>query len=360
MRLAAVCSIVSVVCLGLPLAGVARVRGLCADCHTMHNSQDGAPMAYVISKTGAKTMVTAVNAALLTTDCVGCHQGTNSGGGVPYVLDTQGPSYGTTGTEGNTLAGGNFYWVSLGQDRVGHNIADITLADQKHGFVPPGGESLGAQITCAGTYGCHGSAAEANPTVAILGSHHGNNMSAYKDGTSIADSYRFLDGVKGLEDQDYEYQPTDTAHNKYYGEDRNFETEEAVGSISNHCARCHGDFHNGSGKMASGSFLDGVWLRHPVDFDMSRAASGTEYEAYNGGGGSNNTYSVITPVASSDTSTTVNSTVNISTDSNNAIVMCLSCHRAHGTPYDAILRWDYKKWPAAGHNGCAVCHTAKD
>jgi hypothetical protein len=42
------------------------------------------------------------------------------------------------------------------------------------------------------------------------------------------------------------------------------------------------------------------------------------------------------------------------------IIMCLSCHRAHGSPYFKMLRWDYKGWPAGGGtNGCNVCHTSK-
>jgi len=361
MRSASLCCIVSILFCCLPVTAMAKVRGLCVNCHTMHNSQGGTPVAYTVDKSGQTIPVTKVSPALLNTDCVGCHQGTNAAGGaVPYVLDTKGPTYGLTGTEGTTLAGGNFYWVTLGQDRTGHNIADVSLADQKLAFIPPGGSAMLAQITCAGTNGCHGNPAVMHPTLAVLGAHHGKDMGVWQDGSSIAKSYRFLDKVKGLEDQAYEYQPTSLQHNKYYGEDRNFETETAAGSISSHCARCHGNFHNGSGKMAPGSFTAGVWLRHPVDFDMSRASSSTEYKLYNGGTGSNNPYSVVAPVATTDNSTAVNTTVNVSTDSNNAIVMCLSCHRAHGTPHDAILRWDYKKWPSAGYNGCAVCHTAKN
>ncbi|RLA81698.1 MAG: hypothetical protein DRG33_00080, partial [Deltaproteobacteria bacterium] len=47
--------------------------------------------------------------------------------------------------------------------------------------------------------------------------------------------------------------------------------------------------------------------------------------------------------------------VNLGTDQ----VQCLSCHRAHGSPYPDMLRWDYRNWPGGGMNGCAVCHTSK-
>ncbi|MGA1795635.1 MAG: cytochrome c3 family protein [bacterium] len=39
------------------------------------------------------------------------------------------------------------------------------------------------------------------------------------------------------------------------------------------------------------------------------------------------------------------------------MVMCLSCHRAHGSPYPDMLRWDYDALVAG--KGCYTCHTAK-
>ncbi len=47
------------------------------------------------------------------------------------------------------------------------------------------------------------------------------------------------------------------------------------------------------------------------------------------------------------------------------IVTCLSCHRAHGSPYADLLRWDYDTMIAgnagdATGKGCFVCHTTKD
>ena len=359
MRHQAVCGAIFIVLLAYPGLSPAKVSGPCVNCHTMHNSQGGSPMAYKLSG-GSKVPSAQVNEGLLITDCIGCHQGTNSGGSLPFVLDIGSANYGTTGTEGNTLAGGNFHWVSLGADRTGHNVSGITAQDATLVVTPPGGTAMAGQLTCAGTLGCHGKSSVATPTQAIMGGHHGKDGTiAWQDGTTVARSYRFLNGIQGLEDSDFEFQPTVSAHNKYYGVDRTSEIETASGSISSLCARCHGNFHNGSNKMAAGSFGAGVWLRHPVDFDMSRAASSTEYTTYNSGTGTANPYSVVAPVATYSNSTGVNTSVYSAAD--DAIVMCLSCHRAHGTPYDAIMRWDYKKWPqAGGYNGCAVCHTTKN
>ncbi|HIJ77680.1 MAG: hypothetical protein OEY01_00025 [Desulfobulbaceae bacterium] len=338
--------------------GLARVSGLCVDCHTMHNSQNGESVVFkydTITK-GIVSGVDEVNPGLLNTDCVGCHQGTNSPGSVPFVLDinaTDG-TYGTTGTEGTTLAGGNFFWVA-GNERAGHNVAGIVGSDLTL-TTAPGGD-MAVQVTCAGINGCHGDTGSDGQVQSLLGSHHKNDSSVWKTGvlatpTDMSASYRFLAGVKGMEDTGYELNPSKSKHNRYYGVDRNISGDAATGSISSLCARCHGDFHSGAGVGADG-FTTSVWLRHPVDYDMSRASSSSEYATYNG----DNSYSVISPVAGSADGmddTLYNQT-------GDAIVMCLSCHRAHGSRFDSSLRWNYKKWPALdGYNGCAVCHTSKN
>ena len=316
----------------------------------MHNSQGGE----VVFAIGPLP-------ALLNNECKGCHAGINDGSNkTPYVVHEMEPDYGTTGIEAssNTLAGGNFYWVGM-NDRKGHNAAGVP--DSSLGNTPPGSTvPLDGQLTCAGVNGCHGDRNVDDLYKAMSGAHHNNDMTVWKNGTTLALSYRFLDGVQGLEDPDYEYRPTAAGHhNKYYGEDRTVETDTAEGTISSLCAQCHGDFHNGSGEIASGTFGDGVWLRHPTDFDMAGATTSSEYAGYNGGTGTNNPYSVVSPVATADTTTTLNTTV--FSQSDDAIVTCLSCHRAHGTPNDAILRWNYKKWPGNdGYNGCAICHTTKN
>jgi hypothetical protein len=341
-----------------PLVCDAKVTGKCGNCHTMHFSQGGtAPL------DAEGNPYTGPNEALLNTNCIGCHQGDNSVGGrtTPYVLQTSPPTYNSTGTEDGTttLAGGNFYWVSSVDQATGHNVSGIAALDTRFGNLPPGGSVLGTQLTCAGASGCHGDRTVSGEIQSMLESHHYNNMTIWKDGLSLATSYRFLYSVQGLEDLQYEYRPESNRHNKYYGIDRTLETQNDDGTISSLCAKCHGDFHQGAGKISSGAFgTSGVWLRHPTDFDMGRASSTDEYAAYNGGSGSNNVYSLISPVATASTTESINSTVYTLPD--DAIVMCLSCHRAHGTPYQSILRWDYKAWPGGGYNGCAVCHTTKD
>jgi hypothetical protein len=86
---------------------------------------------------------------------------------------------------------------------------------------------------------------------------------------------------------------------------------------------------------------------------MGNTGGSTEYRDYPGD--ASHTYSVIAPVASTDVSSVVSSV----TFADDTIVTCISCHRAHGTLYFKLMRWDYKNWPG-GTNGCNVCHTEKD
>lgn len=355
--------LISCLLITIPSIVNAKATGVCSDCHTMHNSQGGVQM------------FTTTSGALTNGGCVGCHTGSNDGSGnIPFITDTTEPSYESSdaGTLGNTLAGGSFYWVGI-EDAKGHNVIGI-VGDDAIGMTPPGWSidfngngSLNndnltwtTQLTCAGTNGCHGDHNTDSNWGSIAGAHHGSDDVI--DGDTIAGSFRFLKGVLGLEDSGWEYQPTETNHNQYYGVDKTSDltTSLDTGTISYLCAECHGNFHSGDdglGAIDTPDTIGSPWIRHPTDFDMGSVASKPDYSGYGGGG---HTYSVIAPVASEDVSTTISTVYNNSGD---AVVMCLSCHRAHGTPFDDLLRWDYDTCSSASGNdvcGCFECHTTKD
>lgn len=368
-----VCSVVTLASLNSALAAIPA--GLpCSDCHTMHNSQDGA---FVVSEGPQE--------ALLNNTCIGCHSGQNSGGETPYVFNAStAPDYGLTGTETgtNTLAGGNFYWVAqAGGDSVGHNVSGLVLADPTL-TVPPGfgsglaaadgtlvgnggGWQAGTQATCAGVYGCHGSHDQTSAVQAIHGGHHSLSSGAVVPGGSptAANSYRMLVGIAGFEDPDWEYQPTSTAHNQYKGAARSDDSNSgSTDTISYLCAQCHGTFHSGAttdGVSDDVGLFESPWIRHPIDFDMG-GATGSEYQSYPAHG-TIGAYSVITPVASTSIAT-VRTTVTTTSADGTAIVTCISCHRAHGSPYYKSMRWDYANTPDPGGsivNYCTNCHTSK-
>ena len=332
---------------------MAMVSGPCSDCHTMHNSQDGAPMTYDGSFTA--------NRFLTRGTCLGCHGQTgavNIVDGIPQVNHTN----------TDDLAAGNFAYMLGGKgsgaaDAKGHNVIDFAnLEDILDG--PPGMQwdhvTYGSQVpavenfTCAGINGCHGTGSnpvgpERDPMAAIAGAHHANDSTI--SGTSVGKSYRFLSGVFGLEVADW--QNTDSNHhNEYYG--KTTPTEPICNSchgsglpagstITDLCTACHNDMH----KIDSGG--DGIWLRHPSDILIPDSG---EYANYT-------TYNIDAPVGRTTVPGTASNIVTPGTD----VVTCLSCHVAHGSDYPDILRWDYDTIVAGGGNsgeGCFICHSTKD
>jgi predicted CXXCH cytochrome family protein len=316
----------------------ARVKGVCADCHTMHNSQDGSP----INGEGPLEH-------LLVSDCVGCHSSTNAN---TIINDT--PIAWNQAVPTQALAGGNFYWTNVDQ-AFGHNVEGISGTDTNFSFVP--GQTLGGNTkTISECIACHSfglSGPEYPFTQPRAGDvlicedchtqvqHHADDSATVVDGTG--GWYRFIYDVKGIEDPDWEQTVASGDHNEYQGE-----TVSMGSSISDAGCACHSKFHalRNPGEVGS----DGQWFKHPSD--VALPAGETEYAAYT-------TYDPEAPVARPNLSaySGPSSTVTPGTD----MVMCLSCHRPHGSPYADILRWDYSTMNAGGggSGGCFVCHTEK-
>ena len=332
------------------------VTGQCANCHTMHYSQDGD------TPSGAATGGPHEE-LLLNSSCIGCHSSTTGNevikaGNIPVV---NGPAANTS-----YLAGGNFGIVSTG-DAYAHNCLGIASADATLGNDPPGYEGSGysgTRLSCAGTSGCHGdrsiagSGDSGSDYTALDGAHHANTDGSLTTASTVGNSYRFLKGIHGYEDSNWENPSTlsSSAHNQYKGLGRTDETDPG-NTISSLCAQCHGDFHNGTDNVGTAT----PWLRHPTDFDLGDA-TGSEYTYYNAGSGTGNTYNTTAPVGS-EVVTAVRSTVNIDAADGTAIVTCISCHRSHGGVDEDLLRWDYSTMTAGSgtaNTGCFICHTTKD
>lgn len=311
----------------------AVVSGDCVNCHTMHNSQGGDTMAEVLNS--GKTAFepdTSPNQFLLQSDCVGCHASTGSStivNNVPIIFNTG--SY-----PGSPLAGGNFRSV-IDDDLKGHNVTGIKAQDGTLGLTPPGGSIMASQLTCAGEYGCHGDRSESDDYTGIRGAHHTDDSTI--DGSTVGESYRFLNGILGTEDDDWQQDNSNSSHNEYKG--ATSPGGSNTDTISYLCSLCHGNFHSDSG-VGSAS----PWLRHPTDRALPTTG---EYASYQ-------TYSTLAPVARPD----LGSISAADAVDDGDIVMCLSCHRAHSSPYNKMLRWNIKGSLSEAMSGCNVCHTSKD
>ena len=337
-------SLVMVISLLLWGGGIAyaKVAGVCGNCHTMHNSQGGTNM--MINTTIDGTSGGAHGGgypALTRGTCVGCHTGANTGSNTtPYVYNTDGVTYGT-----DTLAGGNFKWV-VTDDAKGHNVKGIPGMSADTLAKAPGGFSCGSSchdtlfapvdgaVTLdTGCEGCHRepkhhAAQQASGAVATVDNGYFRFLSGHNGGT----------GVHGIEDSDWQYTKSPTDHNEYLGD-----ASDKLNTMTGYCVGCHGNFHN----QLDGN---GEWIRHPSDAVLPNSG---EYTAYT-------VYDPNVPVARPDLGAV---TAHGSVANNEDMVMCLSCHRAHGSPYDDMLRWNYADMVAGDNTksgGCFVCHSEKN
>jgi len=362
--------------------GFADAGGPCADCHTMHYSQNGAKPANAASGGPFGTL-------LVANGCIGCHgQGT-----VQNIVNDQIPQ--VLHIDPNDLAGGNFAYITgakavdaadsvavANPDTVGHNVVDINNAEGIAAMFPPPGDEFGqtgitsTTFTCAGAYGCHGNRAIAGETAAMEGAHHVSDtvlkfgtLDESAQGGSVGLSYRFLKGVKGAEHAAWNDGATPSSHNEYKGATDGVEgsaTTPGGGTINGLCAECHGNFH---GPRAVDSDITDTgtgspWLRHPTDIVLPNSG---EYQYYNGGAGSGAAadYSLDAPVARANTLSDANYPTakgTVTPGSNDAIVMCLSCHMAHASANADILRWNYEdiQVGTGGNVKCYICHTTKN
>ena len=304
--------------------------------------------------------------------CINCHS--SSGSSTTYILEGSmgesvtvpvvnytGPSL---ADDAPILAGGNFFWVQT-EDSKGHNIFSSNPEDDLVDGAPfDGGPGAG----CSWPSACHRNFDLVNDEAmpGLLGrqactkchmledfsgpnwdgdgswlSHHRDDSNLIVGG-ELDDGdgfFRFLrghqsgdgHGVCGIEDSDWQATASPTDHNEYLGFSG---SKVSAGNLSalghtstGFCCGCHGNKHISQDPGGEN------WIRHPsgaVPLDGLY----TEYNPQ-------------TPVSRPDLSgySGPSSMVTPATD----MVMCLSCHRAHGSPYPKMLRWETV-------GGCDDCH----
>ena len=323
------------VCYGPAIAAVA---GQCVNCHTMHYSQgDTQPDQW--GDSGPYD-------TLLTDDCIGCHTGTDDPLDdtyhTPYVISST-----SAFNDDKCLAGGFF--------PIPDNMGSESNDDDHHGIgnkSPPAGSIVNPPdwytgtidgLGCAGTNGCHGNEIDLSDMDGIKGGHHNTGL-----------TYRMLyvdgDPVEGYGTDDYEEAIIQTPSTApvVSGDTQNVNiycAGTATGNrvtISEFCGKCHGDFHGLANTDSEGDG-SGQWIRHPTENQVpltwalgnsAYTPDGDDYKN-NPPGYDNATYDITAKR-----------------------VTCLSCHRAHGTANDDLLRWAYSTQQAGTTNdyGCLGCH----
>ena len=310
-RLRGLAVVVGLVLLVARQAGAHSATGPCADCHTMHNSQDG-----------AMENLAGPQAFLLKLSCIGCHAYTTNLLATGRADGTGGPAAPQVGPQvaggGAQLSGGYFNVTGGAADSNTHNVADLSGAVADSVLL-----ANGATTAPGGAFAIdNGSGA---PVLRCDSCHDPAIGHATADSVRAGDatsSYRMLHRgaqyVSGTGDGIFE---AGVGSNQYN-----------AASMNLFCATCHGIFHGAAGTGSSGA-----WIRHPTD--VSTSAYGANY----------NGSDKVVPVGDAG-----------STD----MVMCLSCHRPHGNANPDMLRFAYDgtsnlAGDVTASQGCETCHGVK-
>ncbi len=306
----------------------------CSGCHTMHASQDGGP---------APGWTPGGNPGLLkygsaTDTCLRCHA-------------TRGQMAGGSGYG----PGGDFHWltrtftwtspsgaaaVSAGSSH-GHNVVSGAYGIEPDALLDtaPGGLFLSNRLGCTSCHDPHG-----NANFRML---YGSELGpAFGDGqrfTFVANAPLAV-GTGGTTLAGGGGDETDTRHTVYKS------------GMSAWCANCHTTMH----------VNDGSWFTHPAGV----ALTGSVADNYNryvstadlDGGNAATSYSGLVPFEAVAIDLETVDPAHMTTGPTSADqVMCLSCHRAHASPFADAGRWDFRatflatdSHPRAGDGGASA------
>ncbi|SHJ27161.1 doubled CXXCH domain-containing protein [Malonomonas rubra DSM 5091] len=294
----------------------------CDGCHSMHagNGND---------RFGAQGP-SLTNGSDASSTCLNCHDGS-----ARYHVNSAGGD--------NTNEGGDFHWtadngyafvqrgnvVAINNNNFGHNMlaADFGLANDTDLAAAPGGGFPSAGFGCTGCHDPHGQAGGGTIGGALPISVSGSYGEVPAAGTQ-AGNYRILydsNRVGFAEDAPIARANSYDGASVQYGD-----------GMSGWCANCHLGFYTQS---ASGGM-------HPTD--VAVPATYDSYVATGNFTGVNATaYDPLVPIERGGvTASSELPDPEVAADAGfgttgTSQVMCLTCHRAHASPFENALRWDY-------------------
>lgn len=328
----------------------------CEGCHTMHNSANGNTNANGGSVgVGVSSYLTKGSDPSST--CLNCHKGDGGGSTDIHVFTSNGTGYN---------AGGDFYWLTVDvptesgvslKDDHGHNViaADYGLTQDSNLTQAPHRGSIAAyQAAWLGCNSCHdphgkkdnnsnqapisGSGSYGNSitvTGTVLGNYRLLGGYGYDGGQQAAASFSFTYGDPVAIGLPLGTQETNQDHVDYGS------------GMSEWCSNCHVGFTaDGAGahRHPAGGFADmfaANYNSYKATGDITgQAATAFEhlvpfergvYDSQNDG----------VPDNMGTGAANLLGTTNTYGMGNMSIVMCLTCHRAHSTPFANMGRWDF-------------------
>jgi hypothetical protein len=360
--------------------GVAECNG----CHTMHGSYEGKQVtAYTMDVAGTPTDVPIPYAQFQTgpyllkgsdqsSACLNCHSGPTLSG--YHVLTWPLPAAGAAPV--NYTPGGDFAWLTKyytwqvrtgtweesKAERKGHNVvaADFGLLMDPTLTVGPGGDFPRENLACSSCHDPHGkyrrledgSIVDGKATSKPIIGNGSYNTSKLPTTWGAVGAYRILAGVgyapKSFPDMPFVNTiPTAVANSTY----NKLETDTTISRVaygagmSEWCANCHANIH------LNEAYVSGQpGLRHPAGNGAKLPSFViTNYNAYvksgdlSGAADGSASYNTLTPFEEGTTDLVVLKTLtgNVKTGpvAGQANVSCMSCHRAHASGFDSMLRF---------------------
>jgi hypothetical protein len=338
----------------------------CEGCHTMHNSEGGKAVSTLGGLTQFKSGPFLLQGNTQSEACLNCHNSLTTGS---YHISTDGTLLVPGAAPINYTAGGDFGWLkktytwvvrgsnvfSVGQDH-GHNIvapAFNFLADTTR-TAAPGGTFLAANLQCSSCHDPHGKyRQDANGTQTTTGLPIGNSgsytSSAAPTATFAVGVYRLLGGAgylsSGAPAAFTGPSPSAVAagtYNKVESDNGTGQVRVAYGkNMSEWCANCHGSI------LTTGYMSGQAGFTHPAG---ATAKFGTDELANYGSyvksgtltGTAATSYWTLAPFETgsavlADLKTAQASFAGPDASSN---VACVSCHRAHASGFDSMLRFN--------------------
>jgi predicted CXXCH cytochrome family protein len=342
----------------------------CDGCHVMHNAGNGVAKS---TAGGVAAWSNVTNMYLLqgsdqSSTCLICHSGAKTAGLQFTIADF-------AAVPSNRTPGGDFGWLqqtwkNSPGDRHGHNVAAADFSMNVDGKLTtaPGGSWVGgsgkAQFACSSCHDPHGRyrmvpGATAG-TTAFMGPEAANSLPIAASGsygepptaTYAVGAYRLLagQGYAPISNGAFPFPndpPIAVAPQAYNSSEASAEVRVAYGTgMSEWCQNCHTNVHFNSDTRGVGI----AGFRHPAGSDATLAANQIRiYNTYVSSGkmnpAMNDNYTSLVPFEQGKTKTIAVLKANASPTSIIAAdassnVMCLSCHRAHASAFDSMVRWD--------------------
>jgi hypothetical protein len=303
----------------------------CDACHSMH--------ATTIAS-GATANSVLLKGSDASSTCLNCHESTDGKG---YHISS--PDGSATGQ------GGDFYWMKNDYTATirgtvntshaathGHSIVatDFGFAADSDNLTAPGGSYDATKLGCTSCHDAHGQVNGGTKNGSLPISASGSTSTADAEAGSILGNYRLLgDAVYlagGVDDQHAFTNGAPVAVGRNItGASYNAQVDYGSG-MSEWCANCHGDFLGAADNMhPAGNGVDlGSYVGNYNSYVATGDFTGTQDIAYD----------ALVPF---ERGTALRSELNPQSTvgpNANSNVMCLTCHRAHGSAFEHGTRWD--------------------